>query len=263
MMRSPFPGMDPYLEAHWLDVHGSLIHLAKVAIQPQLGESLVARSEERIVVEDPVGLSRAIGPDMRIVELGSGPQAPNAGGGAALAEPILLNMEAEPVVQRYLEIIDLTTGGRVITVIEFISASNKLPGDGLVKYRQKQQECRNAGVSLVEIDLTRDGRRELLAHRWAQARRHESTYQVSAWRSVFPSRVELYPMRLQDRLSIIGIPLRPTDSDARLDLQSLIDSVYSASRYDRTNNYRQSCIPQLQAEDEAWADQLLKTAGVR
>jgi hypothetical protein len=24
-MKSPFPGMDPYLEAHWLDVHPRLI----------------------------------------------------------------------------------------------------------------------------------------------------------------------------------------------------------------------------------------------
>ncbi len=263
MIRSPFPGMDPYLEAHWLDVHGSLIHLAKAALQPQLGEDLVARSEERIVVEDPIGLSRAIGPDVRIVELKSQPQAAIADRSVSLAEPILLDLEAEPVVQRYLEIIDLTTGGRVITVIEFLSASNKFPGDGLVKYKQKQQECRDAAVNLVEIDLTRDGRRELLAHRWTRARRYESTYQVSAWRSTHPTRVELYPIRLQDRLPVIGIPLRPADSDARLDLQTLIDSVYSASRYDRTNNYRKPCVPPFDAEDEVWADQLLKSAGKR
>lgn len=32
-MKSPLPGMDPYLEMHWLDVHSSLIYLAKVAIE--------------------------------------------------------------------------------------------------------------------------------------------------------------------------------------------------------------------------------------
>ena len=60
-MPSHFPGMDPYLEAHWLDVHNSLIHLAKAAIQPQLGDDLVARTGERIVVEDPFGVHRVGG----------------------------------------------------------------------------------------------------------------------------------------------------------------------------------------------------------
>ena len=45
MTPSPFPGMDPYLEAHWLDVHGSVIHLAKAALQPQLEDNLVAHSK--------------------------------------------------------------------------------------------------------------------------------------------------------------------------------------------------------------------------
>ena len=26
-MPSPFPGMDPYLEAHWRDVHATVLHL--------------------------------------------------------------------------------------------------------------------------------------------------------------------------------------------------------------------------------------------
>lgn len=263
MTRSPFPGMDPYLESHWLDVHGSLIHLAKAALQPQLGNDLVARSEERIIVEDPSGASRVIGPDVRVVESGAPGGIVESAGGIAVAEPIVFQLETEPIHQRFIEILDLTTGGRVITVIEFVSPTNKAPGDGLVKYKQKQQECRSAGVSFVEIDLTRSGERELLAHRWTGARQYDSTYQASVWRAERPSCCGLYRLHLRERLPAIRIPLRRGAPDAVLDIQSLVDAVYASSGYDRTTNYREACVPPLAGDDAVWADALLKAAGRR
>ena len=263
-MKSPFPGMDPYLEAHWLDVHPRLIVEASNQLQGQLGESLIARIEERLIVEDPAsGDSRRIGPDVRIVEYGASESTVQPAGGIALAEPIVLTAESEPVVQRFLEIIDLSTGGRVITVIEFVSPANKVPGDGLEKYKQKQSECRGAGVNLVEIDLTRTGRRQLLAHRWHEARQHDSTYQASIWCAAATYRVELYPMRLAVPLPTLRIPLRPSDADAVLDLQSLVGTVYAASRYDRTTDYRASPEPPLEGEEAVWADSLLKAVSRR
>ena len=50
-MRSPFPGMDPYLEMHWQDVHHSLVGHARDALQRQLTGPLRARIGERLVVE--------------------------------------------------------------------------------------------------------------------------------------------------------------------------------------------------------------------
>ncbi len=263
-MKSPFPGMDPYLDAHWPDVHPRLIVDASNLLQGQLGESLVARIEERLIVEDPFsGVSRRIGPDVRVVEHGIGSSTAEPLGGVAVAEPIVLSSEAEPFAQRYVEIIDLSTGGRVITVIEFVSPTNKTPGEGLERYVQKQSECRSAGVNLVEIDLTRQGRRQLLAHRWCDAHLYDSTYQASIWRAAAAHRVELYPIRLADRLPALGIPLRPSDQDAVLDLQTLVDGVYAASRYDRTTDYRRSPDPPLSDEEAAWADAILKAVGKR
>ena len=43
-MRSPFPGMDPYLEQFWGDVHHTMINRSRAAIQKQLPADLVARS---------------------------------------------------------------------------------------------------------------------------------------------------------------------------------------------------------------------------
>src|SRR5438105_4713913 len=46
-MKSPFPGMDPFLEQYWGDVHHSLIQYARDTMQPQLPADLRARVEER------------------------------------------------------------------------------------------------------------------------------------------------------------------------------------------------------------------------
>ena len=262
-MKSPFPGMDPYLETHWLDVHSRLIVEAATVIQRQLGDDLVARIEERLLVEDAAGPLRRIGPDVRIVEFGS-PAAPGTpAGNVALAEPLVFHIPSEPIRQRFIEIIDVATGGRVITVIEFISPSNKLPGDGLEQYGQKQRECRDAKVNLVEIDLTRRGRRTLLVHGWVQARLYESDYQASVWRAAFGSQCALYKISLRERLPAIPIPLRPTDPDAVLDLQAIVERAYDSARYDRTVDYAQPCDPPLADDHAQWADELLKAVGKR
>jgi hypothetical protein len=259
-MKSPFPGMDPYLEAHWLDVHPRLIVAAARHLQRQLGEGMVARIEERLIVEDPLGPSRPIGPDVRVVEVGAPPAKPVRAtiGAAAVAEPVVLHLEVEPVRQRYLEIRDLSTGGRVVSVIEFLSPSNKAAGDGREQYQRKQQECRAAGVNLVEVDLTRAGRRALLAQRWAQAGSNDSDYQASAWRADAPTRCEVYAIPLRGTLPAIRVPLRPADDDAVLDLQALVDQVYADSRYDLTIDYRRPCEPPLREPDEAWARGLVE-----
>src|SRR5438132_6084887 len=68
-MPSPFPGMDPYLEAHWRDVHASLIIYARDALQGVLPGSLRARAEERVLLGTPQGIGdHPLFPDVRVVE---------------------------------------------------------------------------------------------------------------------------------------------------------------------------------------------------
>ena len=69
-MPSPFPGMDPYLEDHWRDVHSSLVIYIRDALQPVMPSALRARVEERIMLETLEGLSfEDRYPDVRVVEL--------------------------------------------------------------------------------------------------------------------------------------------------------------------------------------------------
>lgn len=49
---SPFPGMDPFLEQYWGDVHQRLITYGCDQIQAQLPQGLYARVQERVFLED-------------------------------------------------------------------------------------------------------------------------------------------------------------------------------------------------------------------
>ena len=66
-MQSPFPGMDPYLEHHWGDVHHNLISFAEGWLNERLPRDLRARAQERIVVALP-GEDREYYPDVRVAE---------------------------------------------------------------------------------------------------------------------------------------------------------------------------------------------------
>ena len=67
-MPSPFPGMDPYLESHWRDVHAALVIYARDALQRVLPAALRARVEESVLLETPLGIvGHPLNPDVRIV----------------------------------------------------------------------------------------------------------------------------------------------------------------------------------------------------
>ncbi|HEX5104044.1 MAG TPA: DUF4058 family protein, partial [Pirellulaceae bacterium] len=70
---SPFPGMDPFLELNWPDVHAALITYARDQLQERLPPDLVARMESRVVLEDEAGDElRTHRPDVSVVEQGRG-----------------------------------------------------------------------------------------------------------------------------------------------------------------------------------------------
>src|SRR5438046_846253 len=53
MAESPFPGMDPYLEAPdvWPDVHSRLINIFAEQLSPQLGSKYYTDLQTQIVIE--------------------------------------------------------------------------------------------------------------------------------------------------------------------------------------------------------------------
>src|SRR5437588_11390595 len=117
-MPSPFPGMDPYLEAHWRDVHQRLVIYACDALQENLPPELRARVEERVVLERPEGIGNGLYPDVRIIERHPSNEPAPAGQGVATAEPLIVAAQSEPLTEGYIEVIDAGSGNKVVTAIE-------------------------------------------------------------------------------------------------------------------------------------------------
>lgn len=262
---SPFPGMDPYLQSHWRDVHTRLMVYAVDQLQEQLPADLLARVEEGVEV-DWEGDVRTVLPDVRVEEDFS--QWPPVGdaetGGLALASAVVAEPLVVPVddTTRRVEIIDSKSGNRVVTVIEILSPTNKQPGSGMEQYRRKQLEDIAGGVNLVEVDLIRGGAFALAVPESRLTPRYRTPFLVCVRRRVRFNEAELYRAPLEERLPAIRIPLRPVDKDAVLDLQALINQCYVKGRYNRID-YREEPDPPFLTAEQAWADPLLRQAGRR
>jgi hypothetical protein len=145
-MASPFPGMDPYLEPNWRDVHASLVVYASDALQDQLPPDLRARLDKRVVdvPEEPCTFS----PRLLAVEFPP-PDQPG---------PLIVDAYPDRVTESFIKIIDLSRDGRIVTIVEVLTPATKLPGPDRQLYVRKQQELVGSDTNLVEIDLLRQGR---------------------------------------------------------------------------------------------------------
>jgi hypothetical protein len=265
VMRSPFPGMDPYLEQFWGDLHHTMITSSRAAIQRQLPADLVARVDERIVVEPSDGTRRKIIPDVRVVERGQREEPViRASNGIAVAEPLVVHVvEDEPERQGYIEILDRGSGRRLVTVIEILSPSNKVPGPGRDLYLKKQEELRQGGVSLVEINLNRTGSHVFMVPFNRIPEGQATPYAACIRRAWKPFDLEYYRLPLRERLPAIAVPLRPEDFYVPLDLQAILNECCEEGRYVEDIDYHEDSDPPLPSDDAQWADALLREQGRR
>jgi hypothetical protein len=256
--------MNPYLETSWEDVHQRLAVYACDALQPHLPDDLWARVEDRVFVEMDAERKRHIVPDTFVSRVYPPPTPQSAElkeGGLAIAEPVVFDLHELDITESYISIID-RHGGGVVTVIEFLSPTNKTGGPGLEKYLEKQAEVLRSDASLVEIDLVRAGQRVLALPHYEIPVQHRGDYLACISPGWKRNRRELYPMPLRQRLPILPIPLRKQEARINLDLQALVDQAYTVGRYDRLD-YGPELEPPLPPEDAAWAEALLKSAGKR
>lgn len=262
-MKSPFPGMDPYLQQNWGDVHTSLVTYARDALYRTLPAGLIARAQERVYLESEDEPGHNFYPDVHVVERRKRRGEARGGqSGVVVAEPLIVHFRNEPVTERFIEILDAKSGMRVITIIEFISPTNKIPGRGFDLYRKKQEEAEEARVGLVEIDLIMGGKRVLSVPLNRIKSRHRTRYQAIVRRGCKWYEAAVYSLPLSERLPIISIPLRQNEKDATLDLQELIDKAYQIGHYEDID-YQEDADPPLEGHDAEWADALLRAAGKR
>jgi len=265
-MKSPFPGMDPYLEAHWGDVHTRLMVYASNQLNAQLPDDLQARVEEGVAITAEDETSHTVYPDVGVVEQPDVPGRGNSRSGTvadvALAEPHVVPLDEEPRTLRHLKIVDTSDAGRLITVIEVLSPANKVGSTGPLTYVRKQRECLDARVNLVEIDLIRTGGFVLAVPEDRVPAACRTPYLICIRRATRPGEAELYPIPLREALPNVPVPLRPADRDVALQLQPLLDACYQDGRYERLD-YRAEPVPRLGEADAQWADGLLRERGLR
>ena len=262
-MKSPFPGMDPYLEQYWGDVHTSLMVYMRDEINSQLPDDLQARVEESLLV-DADEASRRVFPDVRVTEeTQSAPavQSPQTVS-VIVAQPCIIPLPDEPPTQRHIEIVDPNSGHRVVTAIELLSPANKVGRTGRGAYREKQRQYLEGSVNLVEIDLIRQGAFTVAVPERLVPLAYRTPYLICVRRASRPTEGEIIPVPLREPLPNIHVPLRVTDTDIVLQLQPLMDDCYRRGRY-AAIDYSRPPSPPLEDEDRRWADQLLREHGRR
>lgn len=264
-MPSPFPGMDPYLETPrlWPDVHQKLISEMQTALTPALRPRYVARAELRVYVldEDDLGRDAWHVPDVRIERTAKrkGSKTTKKAATLAVAEPLdipfLVDDEIEEAFLEIRHIESKTT----VAVIEVLSPSNKIRGSaGRESFLAKRREILDSKVHWVEIDLLRAGTPSL--DRLAVA---SSDYRIVVSRSDNRRRARFWPVRMRQKLPIVGIPLRGKDPHVPLDLGAVLSAAYDHAGYDLSIDYRCDPEPPLSREDAAWAAKLLREHDLR
>ncbi len=258
MDRSPFPGMDPFIEARglWADFHDKLIVEIADTLNASLPPRYAAQLGERTFVDsvDVLGQrdqSILIKPDVRVDH--DGPGAADVKSTELRADLAATSVLVEGSVEieereSFVEVRNLEDQDSLVTCIEVLSPANKRPGtSGWYEYERKRNLFFQGTANFVELDLLRGGQRHSMKGKWP-----ESPYCLLVlWKDRAPwSRV--WPTFSTQKVQPIPIPLLPPDDDLILELQPLIDTIYGRSRYPRRLRYNEPIDPPLSAEEGAF-----------
>jgi hypothetical protein len=276
-MPSPFPGMNPYLEDPdlWPSVHFDLIGTVRDALLSQLPARYYVRVELRMFDASPAEAGLLAIGDVTVTRRS---RPGNGSDGQVHADaltgreqagqegrPGVMIAELPPRVEvreRALHI-HSRDNRELVTVIEVLSPTNKRPGKGRQQYEEKRIAIAGARVSLVEIDLLREGEPLPLWRQGAPLPRDlAGDYRAFVVRAPRWGG-ELFIRSVREPLPIVPVPLLPGDGELGLDLQQIIHTVYDHARLEDEVDYHQEPIPPLSPEDAAWADQLLRERGLR
>lgn len=256
-MRSPFPGMNPYIENPelWAEVHSRLIVAIADALAPHVRPKYRVAIEKRVYqsIDDEsllVGIT-----DVTVGRSTSTPIDREISTVAVVSppiKPINVNLPMpEEIREGYLEVREVGTG-EVVTVIEVLSPKNKRTGEGLKAYLNKRQRILGSSSHLVEIDLLRGGKAMPILGNEIQA-----DYRILISRSNTRPKAELYAFNLQESIPSFCLPLRHGDTEPLLDLQVLINEIYERAGLDLAIDYSSELLG-VSENDRAWINQVLQ-----
>lgn len=256
-MRTPFPGMDPYLErpALWPDVHNALIASLRDALGPVLRPKYFVALEERVYTDDPGGLTLIGRPDLSVT------QEPGAVATRTKARQPHASVVEVPVPDQVKEtylVVKSEPGDDELTVIEVLSPGNKRKGPGRRIYEKKRMEILGTRTSLVEIDLLRAGRPMTVF-----GAKETSDYCILVSRGNRRPRADILSFGVRDPIPTFVLPLQPRDAEPDVDLGAVLHALYERASYDLVIDYKAEPVPPLAEADRAWAHDVLAGAKLR
>ncbi len=259
-MRPRFPGMDPWLEhpGLWPDLHNSLITSIRDDLASKVAPKYFVGVEQHTYVTSAAGDLAVIRPDVLIGRSRSRKRIPRSEPPAAAAAAVgVVEMDVEvpveiQVEQWYLEVRAATTG-KLVTVIEVLSPTNKSAGEGRRDYLRKRRHIFRTRTNLVEIDLLRAGRPMPLSSQPPV----DGAYRVLVSRGATRPRAKLYAFGIRQPIPPIPIPLLPKDPEPSLDLSAVLHALYERARFDLRLDYTRPPVPPLDEESAAWARGIL------
>jgi hypothetical protein len=253
-MPSPFPGMDPYIEASggWEDFHDRFLTHCGEALLEVLPSHYLVKVQERIaaITVPDADEKRAV------LDIGiSAPESArgNRDGGASTAtiEPVTLeHLYAEPLKETYIQILR-RPDRKLVTVIELLSPTNK-EGRGRDAYIEKRDALLAQYVHIVEIDLLVQGARLQM-----KTRLPAGDYYAFVSRAERRFKADVYAWTVRHPLPVIPIPLLEPDPDYKLELAGLFRYTYDRGHYERDLDYKIEPPAFLRPADREWARELL------
>jgi hypothetical protein len=228
-MACPFPGMDPYLEDEklWPAFQHQLVNCLYQILLPGLVDRYRARVGQRAYLTE---------------------------------QALFTSIVREEHHEEFIEIRQ-RSDGRLISLVDVVSPANKTSPSGRKAYLDKRRDGRNAGCSLVEIDLVLQGQPML---DYSREGLPDWNYAVTVTRSTQPDRYEIYTATLQKpRLPRFRLPLAPDDRDTVVDLQAAFTRAFEQGGFGEKIDYARDPATALSDEDRAWIHQLLKEKKLR
>jgi hypothetical protein len=263
--------MDPYIEACglWEGFHGHLIHRiceALAVILPR-GYFIDVATRKYVVLDVGEGGQESLPrPDVTVSTLTPRATTSKKGGAVAGAAPIgpdgpvpMQAFVADEFKENFVEIYALGKESILVTCIEVLSPSNKRRStEGWSQYERKRQALLLGRANFIELDLLRGGDKMPMLTPWP-----DTPYTLLVGRATRAPHCRVWPGHFQRPLPPIPVPLLSPDPDLTLNLQPLIEDIYTLGRYDERLDYTRPLDPPLSKAEAAWVRDALKDRPAR
>jgi hypothetical protein len=270
-MKSPFPGMDPFIEACglWEGFHNHLIEAIYQALAPALPQGYTIDTAVRsyvVLLEEESKQEHLAKADVTITEAATAKKPRKKKDRVSVAEShedaesvAMQAFIAEQFEESFVEIYAELAERVLVTCIEVLSPSNKRRGtEGWLQYERKRQALLLGHANLLEIDLLRGGARHPMLTPWP-----ESPFRLLVSRATLAPHCRVWLAHFLHRLPPIPVPLLFPEPDLSLDLQPLLDGIYALGCYDERLDYARSLDPPLSEIETVGVRDLLKNRPAR